>query len=565
MFSTRTRRAAIGTAAAGLLAAAATAVPAHAAGISLQLRLPNSLQIPLTPPADPASDSNSLLEVSISSTGGSQIDQAKLTFDASALAGIADFHAKGSTCTAQGAVTTCTESHLPAGGTGIGDHLWLTAAPGVKPGTTGVLHVALSSAEATGTSADLKVTVGGPDLKLKDFPQVSHAKPGDTLSPVVEVANLGQLPTSKLYLEFVLPDGLAADQRAANCVYADVPATVTGVLDTIGSPRLPAETVGECIVDAAVAPGEVYRIDPVKLGVTKTAFAVRGGISVFTTEDARNAQYPQWNKQYKLRAGTGTPLTATKITDDALLHAPRRSGDNLGDLEVSADNTANFVALGSWAPQGDGKQGTLSVGLRNDGPASIIYGGSGDDPADLRVVLPQGSTVTKSPADCYLRDKASPLVYICRASYMVPAGSKTGFDFQLQVDPSTAPTAQAYLVSAYELDNAKPSTLSFDPNPADNSVQVSLVAQPSGSTVSPTPSASRAGSTGAAASPTASAPREDSTDPAVVHAGDDGTGLAFTGGGSNAGVIAAIGGGLAVVGGGAVFYATRRRKADNGG
>ncbi|WP_370217658.1 hypothetical protein [Kitasatospora sp. GAS1066B] len=549
MLSARTRRAtaAGATALTALLTAGLTALPAHADSGQLQLFVPGSVQVPMTAPADPASDPNSMVLVNVGRTGTDTVHNAQVAFDTSGLANVAAFHVQdnpGTPCSTKATVVTCAAGDLSYPSINITEHFWLTAATGVKPGTSGVLHVTESAPGMTSVSHDVKVSAGGPDLKVKDLGQVTHAKPGGTLSPVIEVANLGQLPTTKLVVEMTATDGLELKQRAANCEYADRKEIVYSGPGAPANQNRPAATDVICYVDATVAPGEVYKIDPIQFGVSPTAYATFSDIEVFTSEDAPFSQAPQWRANESFRAGTSAPLMAAKTVDAALLSAPRHTYDNQAHLEVAVDNTADFVALGNWAPQAGGKQGTLSVGLRNDGPASIIYGRSGEDAADIRVVLPQGVTATKVPSGCLQPSpKDAPSTYRCETSYMIVVGNKISYDFGLQVDdPTAVPNAQISLVSS-EDPSAK---LAFDPNAANNTLQVALGAQPT-----TTPSTAPATATTQAAATAGPAT-------ATKAAGQD---LAFTGGGSNSGTIAAVGAGVVVLGAGALVYANRRRKA----
>jgi hypothetical protein len=562
--SAHSRRAvALGTSTiAALLVTGTAALPAQAAGSQLQLFPPSSVQLPLTAPANPSSDPNSLVSLRYGRTGSGTVHQVQLTFDASALAGIADFHYQGN-CTTKGTVFTCAEDDLHLDSINATQTFWLTAAPGVRPGTSGKLHVSLTSSDAASTSSDIKVSVGGPDLRIKDPDQVRHAKPGGTVQEALEVANLGQLPTDKLVVEVLAVQGLQLNQRAANCEYADIKASVyTGP----GAPQFkntPARTEAICTVNAAVAPGEVYRIDPVQLGISSDAYASILHLGVFSSEDAPYAQSSLWRAHDHFTRGTGTPLTAARTTDPALLSAPRHTYDNQAQTEVTADNTADFSALGSWAPQDGGKQGTLSVGLHNAGPASIIFGGSGEDPADVRLQLPQGVTVTKAPDGCRLPDKAKPLMYDCATSYMIVKDYSLGYDFGLSVnDPAAAPHAQIDLVLDTDFNNPKPATLAFDPNPANNAISIALGAQPVGNPI-PSPSASATGTPGTGTGTgSGSTPGAGSTATATATpAGSSAKGLAFTGGGSDAAPIAAVGGGAVLIGAGALFYARRRKAA----
>ncbi|GAA1221723.1 hypothetical protein GCM10009665_09920 [Kitasatospora nipponensis] len=561
MTSAATRRA-VGagtTALVALLWAATGTLPAQAADQQLKLFLPATMQLPMTAPADPMNDAYSAPNPRVGRTGSTPLHQVQVSFDATALAGIADFHVQfgsGFTCATKGSVVTCDEGDLNYDSINVLQHYWLTSVAGVKPGTTGLLHVTASSPDAPSTSSDVRVSVGGPDLKIKELDQAQHVKPGGTVSPVIEFANLGQVATSKVVVELTVEDGLTADRRASNCEYAQTKPTG-------GAKQWPGDTEVICALDVAVAPGEVYRLDPIELGVSASAWATEVGLAVYSGEDAPFSQAPGWRAADTFQRGTGAALGGTRTEDAALLGSPRHVYDNSFEYGVLTDNTADLVTLGSWAPQGDGKQGVLSVGLRNDGPASIEYAHSGNDVADVRVTLPHGVTATKVPAECHQQEMTDhSLAYRCETSDIVLTGYRAGFDLTLQVDdPAAAPQVKVDLQDESNWNDPKAASFAFDPNPANNTVQVALGAARATASATPTGAAAApVAATSAAGTPRASATPSDPTENHDTTAAP-GTELAFTGGGAGAGTIAALGTGVLALGIGALAFATRRRRA----
>ncbi|MCX4746244.1 hypothetical protein OG455_12025 [Kitasatospora sp. NBC_01287] len=104
-------------------------------------------------------------------------------------------------------------------------------------------------------------------------------------------------------------------------------------------------------------------------------------------------------------------------------------------------------------------------------------------------------------------------------------------------------------------------SISSSPSPSPSPSTASPSPSPSPSTASPTPSPTPTPSTSApttSAKPTSAAPVVKPTTPAPKPSSTSPS-LAFTGGGSDSGLIAGVGAGVVVLGGGLVFLSRRRR------
>jgi hypothetical protein len=233
---------------------------------------------------------------------------------------------------------------------------------------------------------------------------------------------------------------------------------------------------------------------------------------------------------------------------------------------VTAANTADFSALAAWAPAAGGKRGTLSIGYRNSGPASIFYR-SGNAVVTVQAQIPKGVKVTTVPSGCRARtweaghQVADPDKYLCDSSMWVPSGSQAVFAFGLALDgtPATVPVT---LQDESSLSGDRPAAeLAFDPKHANDATSVTLGSTPSGSLPSASPSSTPGGATAtppAVVRPTGSAtPSAPPTTPSATATTSGG--LAFTGA---TGIGPMLGIGVAAVAlGGGVLVAVRRRKA----
>ncbi|MFE9426640.1 hypothetical protein ACFYNO_27175 [Kitasatospora sp. NPDC006697] len=550
MLSAPSRRAAaLGAATiAALLTGGATALPAQATGTTVTVSATPVLALP-------ADGSSTDLDAFVGETANGSITQITITADLSSLAGVAVYGTPQTGCSVQGSQLTCTEQATPNGASLR--TIPFKAAPGAALGASAPLHLTATDATGSSLAFDSTLVVGGSKLQVTGSDQ--QAKPGSTVQEAFSISNNGSLATQRTVVALSPSVGLQFNQRYSNCEY--------GTTNDLSGRNAVAPQVAVCTIDSGIEPGATAHLDPVGLTTAASALSEFVGVNVFPSRDSLDLQ--NLLKHYTgLTPGSGPRLTlgkpegtpaGTPVADLA------RTGNT--QVDVNVDNTADFVALGSWTPAGDGTTGTLTVGLRNDGPAAAWLHG---EFIDVQVVLPDGVKVAASGDGC-LDQKISDAgrsVYECEADGWQPVGAQQTYNLKLTIDdPSKVRDAQVFfhnpnqpatLTSAYDP--------SFDPNQANDRLTVALGAKPASATPTPSTAPSAAPSTAApaaATSPvaTASAPREDSTKAADAADGNSGKALAFTGGGSSAGPIAAIGGGVLLLGAGAVFWASRKRRS----
>ena len=470
------------------LALGAFAAPAMAADHQLKIEAAASVQISSTPQAPGQYGEN--LHVRVGRTGTGVLQGVKLSFDTTDLAGVAQLTVPG--CATAGALITCDVNDLQFESINILHSPWLSAAVGVTPGTSGVLHLRLYGAGATEATQDIRVDVGAPQFKLKEIDPVSGATPGDVLTPSVVFANRGESAASKVFVEVTAISGLDPIQVPSNCEYQDNPDGAFGMKSWPGSVNV------VCAVDTAIGAGEVYKLGPLSFKVAPTARYTFADVSIFPTADAEGTQAAQWRAAGPLTHGTGPALTATATTDPDLLSAPLTGYDRFAELEVGAVNTADFSASAAWAPAGDGSTGTLTVAEANAGPASIFDRSGGESAPQLMVVLPDGVTVTKSD-DCQAVEWENgqhiehPNKYNCGGPSWVPTGFLRTVTLELKVDdPAAAPKAVVSLQnsqSRYEPGHPS-AVMPWDQNPANDLVEIALGSAAAGNlptaTVAPT-------------------------------------------------------------------------------
>jgi hypothetical protein len=257
-------------------------------------------------------------------------------------------------------------------------------------------------------------------------------------------------------------------------------------------------------------------------------------------------------------------------------------GDEFGDsfrrLTLTADSSADLVAVGEDTEALAGGQQSIFVGLRNDGPGWIRNQTSDDQPA-LMVRIPKGTTAIKVPHDCQPFGIDGPnapggtpgrAVYVCTPDdHTIEVGQTLTYAFTLDVAKGTKTTdGEVKATSVYDIHP------DFDKNPANDTAKIH-VAIPTDNEEDPQPSAS-ATSPGSSGGGDGNDPEGQSTGGSGSTGGTGSTSAGSTTGGSTTGsvggtlastgsdgtpTLAGAAAAAAVLGGGLVLAVRRRRTA----
>jgi hypothetical protein len=441
-----------------LLAGAAAALPAQAAGSG-------TLVITSAPVlAMPADGSSGSLQVFLGESSTGSVSQATVTADLGSLAGVAQYGDPNSSCSVQGGQLSCTGWATPNGASLL--DIPLKAAPGAALGSSAVLHLTAHDTLGSSVAFDATVVVGGSKLGVAAVPDRT-VKVGDTADEQLAITNSGQLATQQTVVELIPSPGLQFAQHYANCRY--------GTATSDSGMQATQPQVALCTIDSGIQPGETAQLDPV--GVTAGQTALNESVMAAVYPDATNVQLQSSLRQFKdFTAGSGPRLTLGE-PESTPSGAPVTdySYTAYAQATVNVSNTADFAVSGSWAPAGGGTSGTLTVGLANNGPASVFF----QDQLDVQLVLPAGVSVTDPGNSCLKQNTTTTdgsTVYECYVSNWVPTGSQAAFPLGLTVDdPTAVRNAQLFLHnSADPVSTTSEYTLPFDPNPGNNRTTVSL-------------------------------------------------------------------------------------------
>ncbi|MFD4907973.1 hypothetical protein [Kitasatospora purpeofusca] len=485
MNSTRTRRV-LGSAAATAVAALSVgtlAVPAHAAGPVLSLEVGSLIQIQGEPTTQPQFGENVFLR--IGRTGTAAVQGAKLTLDTTGLEGVAVLTASGGRCVTAARTITCDLNNLNSPNVNLTDHLWLSAVPGVKPGTRGVVHAALTAPGTESANKDFAVEVGGAVFRTAEIPLREHAKVGSTFSPAVRFANRGGVSAARAVVEVMLLPGLKVENWPSNCEYA----TDQGQIGKEGFGTPIATTHAICTVEGEVLPNEPVRLNGLDLTVTSEAEYTFADFSVFADPNAAAAQGPALRRRLALERGTGAPATLTRDSAEGIPSGYPDINGHFTEQEVLADNGADFGLTGTWTPDASGRAGTLTVTAANRGPASIFDRSGGEGTPFVRIQLPEGAAVTDLPENCRANNRVlgepqdRPLnKFDCEAfGFFMANGASSTRVLGVQLDEGTVPLSAtvSFQNQHSDLEEGYPSApMSWDPNPENDRIKVALRSLP---------------------------------------------------------------------------------------
>ncbi|MEU2439609.1 CARDB domain-containing protein [Streptomyces rubradiris] len=335
------------------------------------------------------------------------VTDGKLAVDVSGLAGVAEVTWPGN-CTPNGTGAVCDIPVVPVIGSDYEDQVSLTvrAADGAAAGARGrITYEATATGGPDGTltapheSFDTTLTVGaGPDLVIDTVAGIEDGRPGDERTIPLKVTNQGNESahgfTVKLYASYGLTDLTRYDA----CAYT----TTDGVYYAPSDKAI-------CAFDQVLAPGDSFELpEPLTVRLAPHAMDERLDIDVEPGDGAQDLD----------------------------------SGNDYVALRIGADNTADFSVTGDAISGAAGETATAELTFENNGPAWLGNLGSGDPVAEVRLIVPQGTTVTGVPSGCsprtldggYYPDQKGAPRYDCDMPYWVLENTRRAFAFSVRVD-----------------------------------------------------------------------------------------------------------------------------------
>jgi hypothetical protein len=396
-----------------------------------------------------------------SNTGKPVSTAATVTIDFRGLAKVAAVTLQGN-CTVKNLVATCTDQLASYGEPNIATvtgstGLNFTPVKGAALGAQGSYTISAQAGGYKVVGGSSTVTVGGPSLKLAGLRNASGLRVGSTVSEPMSFSNVGDRPAAGSEVVFELTPGLAFEQHYRNCQSANLGGGYTAELCRFGGTVALGEKVG---LNSPLA----LKVTPQALYTQLRAFALPAGDPTVVGIVGPGIVW---------HAGSGPLLGLRVLAAGHATSAPAGSveqydtvGGNSLDVGLTARNTADFGVTGAKASGEAGTDVTVTLGLSDHGPASLV----GDDSAPgLQFTLPPGTSAVRIPGGCGLEDAYVPGVYYCgydfQQSFDIPAGEQLNFPFVLRINKVIkGATGKVALYGP----------VPFDPNPHNNSAVVTV-------------------------------------------------------------------------------------------
>ncbi|MEU4677359.1 LPXTG cell wall anchor domain-containing protein [Micromonospora sp. NPDC023737] len=301
-----------------------------------------------------------------------------------------------------------------------------------KDGDSGKLKTTVSAAGIDAVTHESTVRIGeGVDLAAGPEANFSLA-PGKNFTAPLKVTNRGETTVKGAVVIFFNDYGLNAAKHYSNCTY---------VGDQMRSCQFDSELPAATSFSASL---------PYTLGKDTFAPGLKYGEIVWMTP-AEFEDYQAYldNEGATIgKPGTDGELTLTEIADDKAASRsfqadtdPENNHSSLS-VKVTGTNSTDLEALGSEV---DGKAGDTvkaTVGVRNNGPATLDYTRGGSSITYLTLDVPKGTKAVSVPQSCLPMNgdehgepgKPGASHYRCYFESFLKAGDTATLDFSLRIN-----------------------------------------------------------------------------------------------------------------------------------
>lgn len=390
---------------------------------------------------------------------GINLEKPKLTFDFSDIASFARVNARGAAalgakCEVEGTSVVCDVASLRE---------WTVLPLHIEPktdaraGQKGKITAAVTAdnLERSITASKTVTVTSGVDLVATEWhldDSDNHVKPKDEIITPVGVANVGNLTAQGVQLTFRLGHGLVPAQYS-DCTYAQQRHATTVVCD------LPTVTL---------EPG--FMLTGIDISSTVAADGYGNASVTYLAEADDVASDLPEALAANAKKGAGGKTFASKVAKKAIPSASAKAPkptdvddrDNFGGTAYYIKNTLDLVAVGAEASGSVGNTVKVTVGAKNNGPASGNTNRSGGEPfVILELRLPEGTELVSVPANCRV-DTVHPANVRCDSPETLYVGESYLVELPLKITKVTENAAG--LVSFFHKDS--------DPDPSNNTANI---------------------------------------------------------------------------------------------
>ncbi|MGI5375803.1 LPXTG cell wall anchor domain-containing protein [Streptomyces sp. CA-251387] len=294
--------------------------------------------------------------------------------------------------------------------------------PHLRPSAAFVAAAAIAAAVPAVVAPAAYAEEGEPSLVISNLPRTSP-KPGDVYDESVVITNKGTAAADGVTFRIRLTRGLDFPEPVEGCTYSTIENEVRQAL---------------CELDTVIEPGASVET-PVRFKALPKAL------------------------MEAVEYGTGPTGEAPGEGFD----------DSYRRLALTADSSADLVAVGEWTEALAGNKQSVTVQLRNDGPGWIQNNDSDDQPA-LMVQIPPGASAVEAPKECAPFGIDGPSgpggtpgksKYVCSPDdHTIEVGESLAYTFMLKIGADVKGTIKGEVkaTSVYDIHPA------FDKNTAND-------------------------------------------------------------------------------------------------
>ncbi|WP_369258737.1 hypothetical protein [Streptomyces sp. R35] len=296
-----------------------------------------------------------------------------------------------------------------------------------------------------------------PGLALSPVSVTDGIKPGSSFEVPLAFTNKGSAALDKVWLSYNVTRGLAHTELPSNCLRYEIHSY----------DEAPSYSDAVCEFDQTVEPGVVYA--PEKTLTLKAQDWVlydklRVAVTSYNSGGDDGAEAPV--------RGTGP---AVKLVEQPGATPGAGNADHpdwdAADVEITADNTADFQVTGGKLTGRVGDTVSLNAKFTNAGPGWVLKPG-GHSVSKVLIDMPAGTTVTKASGYCTKVGSGS---YECGTSQSwLNEGQVTPYDFTLKINKVVSGAKGSVALDT----ESRP----FDENKANDTADITLDVTGDGST-----------------------------------------------------------------------------------
>ncbi|MDT0433261.1 MULTISPECIES: hypothetical protein [Streptomyces] len=259
-----------------------------------------------------------------------------------------------------------------------------------------------------------------PGLVLGDLGPFEGVRPGSTFEVPATFTNAGSEALDTVYLSYEVTRGLSRTEVPSNCLRYEIPSYDE-------APELERVV---CEFDQRIEPGTVYapaRTWTLKAGENALWDRLRVVVATEPSDPGDSGAEPV--------RGTDPAVALVEKPDATPATSGGRGDYDVAELEVKAENTADFQVTGGRLTGAVGDVVDLKATFTNAGPGWVLRP-LGRSVTEVLVDLPEGTTVTKGNGYC---DKVSARRYSCGTaqSWVDEKGGET-YAFKVRIDKKVA-------------------------------------------------------------------------------------------------------------------------------